>query len=349
MFSSKYTQYYLFAFGIIAIAGFMGMHSKQSFSSSNDEYALIKKYLLNESPLYGFNKPKLWIHSKYEVNSRQWKSFQSRTSTDLNQPYLHMTIRTIINHCSNDFNICLIDDNSFSRLIPSWDIDLASVAKPMRSHYREIGMLQLLYYYGGMIVPNSFLCMKNLKALYDENTRSLSGKSMPFACERVNHSVNQLKAPSLFLPTMYFMGAKKNDETIQELVEYLKLRNMNPHFTKEVDFNGDTSQWLNTAVKIGKMNLVDGRSIGIKTTGGKPILLDNLMEEDYLDLDANAYGIYIPAHEILKRTKYQWFAMVPSEEIFNVNAIIAKYLKASIVDSTSEFTKPKETRSVISI
>jgi hypothetical protein len=73
------------------------------------------------------------------------------------------------------------------------------------------------------------------------------------------------------------------------------------------------------------------------------------MEEDYLDLDANAYGIYIPSCEILKRTKYQWFAMVPSEEIFNVNAIIAKYLKASIVDSTSEFTKPKETRSVISI
>jgi hypothetical protein len=145
------------------------------------------------------------------------------------------------------------------------------------------------------------------------------------------------------------MGAKKNDETIQELVEYLKSRNMNPHFTKEVDFNGDTSQWLNNAVKIGKMNLVDGRSIGIKTTGGKPILLDNLMEEDYLDLDANAYGIYIPANEILRRTKYQWFALVPSEEIFNVNAIIAKYLKASIVDSTSEFTKPKETRSVISI
>lgn len=349
MFSSKYTQYYLFAFGIVAIAGFMGMHAKQPFSSSNDEYTLIKKYLLNESPLYGFNKPKLWIHSKYEVNSRQWKSFQSRTSTDLNQPYLHLTIRTIINHCSNDFNICLIDDNSFSRLIPSWDIDLASVAKPLRSHYREIGMLQLLYYYGGMLVPNSFLCMKNLKSFYDENTRSLSGKPMPFACERVNNTVNLMKAPSMFLPSIYFMGAKKNDETIKEVVEYLKSRNMNPHFTKEVDFNGDTSQLLNTAVKSGKMNLVDGRSIGVKTVGGKPILLDNLMEEDYLDLAIDAYGIYIPAGEILKRTKYQWFAMVPSEEVFNTNAIVAKYLKASIIDSSSEYTKPKETRSVISI
>ena len=343
MFSSKYAQYYLFAFGIIAVAGFIGMHSKQPFSSSNDEYTLIKKYLLNESPLYGFNKPKLWIHSKYEVNSRQWKSFQSRTSSDLNQPYLHLTIRTIINNCSNDFNICLIDDNSFSRLIPSWDIDLASVAEPLKSHYREIGMLQLLYYYGGMIVPNSFLCMKNLKGLYDAN----SGK--PFVCESLNKTVNQVKTPSIFIPSIHFMGAKKNDEIIRELVEYLKMRNMNPHFSEEVDFKGDTSQWCIRALKTEKMIVIDGRVIGIKTVEGKPILLDNLMEEDYLDLDASAYGIYIPAEDILKRYKYQWFAVVPSEEIFNVNSVIAKYLKASIVDTSNLYTKPRETRSVISI
>lgn len=345
MFSSKYAQYYIFAFGIIAVAGFVGMHGKQPFTSSNDEYTLIRKYLLNESPLYGFNKPKLWIHSKYEVNSRQWKSFQSRTSTDLNQPYLHLTIRTIINNCSNDFNICLIDDNSFARLIPSWDVDLASVAEPLKSHYREIGMLQLVYYYGGMIVPNSFLCMKNLKGLYDVNMQS--GK--PFVCETLNKTVNQLKTSSVFIPSIYFMAAKKNDETIRELVDYLKIRNMNPHFSEEVDFKGDTSQWCIRAVKAEKMIIIDGRVIGIKTVEGKPILLENLMEENYLDLEASACGIHIPAEDILKRHKYKWFAVVPSEEIFNVNSVIAKYLKASIVDTSNLYTKPKETRSVISI
>jgi hypothetical protein len=348
MFSSKYAQYYLLAIGLVAIAGIAGMKSKQPFTN-NDEYTLIKKYLLNESPLYGFNKPKLWIHSKYEVNSRQWQSFQSRSTTDLNQPYLHLTIRTIINHCSKDFNICLIDDNSFARLIPSWDIDLASVAEPLKSHYREIGMLQLLYYYGGMIVPNSFLCMRNLKPLYDQNIKSYSGKIVPFACEKVNNGVVDNKNPQIFVPSMYFMGAKKNDETVLQLVEYLKSRNMNPHFTQEVDFNGDTSKWIHTAVNNGQITRVDGRDVGIKTTEGKPILLENLMEEDYLALDTGTYGIYIPADEILKRTKYQWFAMVPSEEVFNTNAIIAKYLMSSIVDSSTDYTVQKETRSVISI
>ena len=93
MFSSNNTNY-LLAFSVIAIVSYIGMHMKQAFTT-NDEYDLIRKYLLNDSPLYGFNKPKLWIHSKYEVNSRHWKSFQSRTSTDLNQPYLHLTIKTI--------------------------------------------------------------------------------------------------------------------------------------------------------------------------------------------------------------------------------------------------------------
>ena len=78
-----------------------------------DDYKLIEQYLLNDSPLYGYNRPKIWIHSKYELNARKWKDFQSRNSTDLNQPYIHATIKTIINHCGNDFNVCLIDDESF--------------------------------------------------------------------------------------------------------------------------------------------------------------------------------------------------------------------------------------------
>ena len=48
--------------------------------------------------------------------------FHSRNTNNLNQPYLHLTIQSIIDHCSNDFHICLIDDDSFSKLIPEWDI-----------------------------------------------------------------------------------------------------------------------------------------------------------------------------------------------------------------------------------
>ena len=346
MFSST-KQNYLIAFSVIAIACYVGMNMKQPFEN-NDEYDLIRKYLLNDSPLYGFNKPKLWIHSKYEVNSRHWKSFQSRTSTDLNQPYLHLTIKTIINHCGKDFNICLIDDDTFSKLIPSWDIDLPTVAEPNKSYYRELGMLKLVYYYGGIVVPNSFLCTKSLKPLLQDAV----AEKTPFLCEKLNRSLSQAKDSNttpLFIPSVHFMGAKKNDETVKELIEYLKNRNLSAHFSSEPRFTGDTAHWCMDAVKQGKFKVIGGEHIGIKTQTGKPILLEELMEENYLDLVKSPYGIYIPADEILRRPKFQWFAAISSEEVFKTNAIIAKHLKASIVDSNSEYITPRAIKSVVSI
>lgn len=128
------------------------------------EYKAIRKYLLNDSPLYGFNKPKLWIHTKYDINARNW--LQTRNTTDLNQPYLLLTVQSIVNHCSEDFHICLINDESFSKLIPSWDASLSAMPEPLRSQTREIALLQLVYYYGGMVVPDSFVCLQNLLPLY---------------------------------------------------------------------------------------------------------------------------------------------------------------------------------------
>jgi len=349
MFDSKNTYHYLFAIGLIVTASYFGKTFKQAFDTKDDEYEMIRKYLLNDSPLYGFNKPKLWIHSKYELNARKWKSFQSRGSTDLNQPYLHLTIKTIIDHCGDDFNVCLIDDDTFSHLIPSWDIHVSSIAEPMRSHYRELGMAQLLYLYGGMVVPNSFICTKNLKGLYDQGL--VGGK--PFVCESLNRSVNLLsqKHKLLFSPNMFFCGTLKNDGTIRELVDYLKRRNTNPHFSSEVEFLGESSQWCIGQINAQKMNLVGGELIGVKTNGRKPILLEDLMGEEYIDLSSQSYGIYIPADELLVRTKYQWFPVLSSEEVLKSNAIISKYLMASIVDTNNEYYAQKsgEIRSVISI
>jgi hypothetical protein len=345
MFTQK-SYNYLIGFGVIVVVSYLGSRYKHTFDT-NDEYELIKKYLLNDSPLYGFNKPKLWIHTKYEINARKWKSFYSRNTTDLNQPYIHLTIKTIINHCGEDFNICLIDDETFSKLIPSWDIDLKTVAEPMKSHLRELGMLQLIYYYGGMTIPNSFICLRNLKNLYDEGT--IGNKC--FVTENINHSVNIQKQPHkmLFTPDTYIMGAKKNNSVILECIEYLKQRNSSHHFSSESNILGNTSMWCLYKIQDYHMNLIGGELVGVKTHKRKPIVLDDLMEENFLDVLPNIYGVYIPADEILSRTKYQWFAVLSSEEILKTNAIISKYLMASIVDSSDEYKKTTEIRSVISI
>lgn len=336
----------LLILGIVVATSYLAPKLKQTFKSE-DEYDLIKKYLLNDSPLYGYNKPKLWIHTKYETNARKWKSFNSRNSTDLNQPYIHLTIKSIINHCGNDFNVCLIDDDTFSKLIPNWDMNIQTVAEPLKSHYREIGLMNLLYFYGGMIVPNSFICMKNLKGLYDYGT----SENKPFVCENANKTLNQFKDKykTSFVPDTFFMGAPKNCASIQDYIEFLKLINANGHFSSENDFLGINSHWCTDEIEKQNMNLINGELIGIKTKKGRTIRIENLMEEQYLDLNSNTYGIYIPADEVKRRVKYQWFAVLSSEDIFESDPIIVKYLKLSIVNTQSEYTKSSVIPSVVAL
>uniref|UniRef100_A0A6C0HZN3 Uncharacterized protein n=1 Tax=viral metagenome TaxID=1070528 RepID=A0A6C0HZN3_9ZZZZ len=350
MFESKNIYKYAIVLGVIVVVSYFGDKVRSTFNTKDkDEYEMIKKYLLNDSPLYGYNKPKIWIHTKYDINARKWRDFYSRNTTDLNQPYIHLTIKSIINHCSDNFHICLIDDESFSKLIPTWDIDMNITPEPMRSQYRQLGLAQLLYYYGGMVVPNSFLCTRNLKELYDQGTLG----SKPFVCEAINRSsnINNKKDGSnlLFIPSTYFMGSKKNNIVILEYVEYLKERSLRGYYTNEYEFLGDTSIGSWGSVNKGKMNLVGGEFIGIKTNKGKQVLLEDLMEDNYLDLNPNMYGIYIPQDEILSRPKFQWFAVLDSAQILETKTFIAKHFKASIVDSYYDTTNSGEIKSTVAI
>ena len=105
----------LVAFGIL----FQKYLEKQaSKGGNNSNYNDVKQYLLTESSLAKSKKPIMWIYTPYEYNSRDWLSFGSRSSYNLNQPYLNLCVRSIINHCDKSFTICIVDDNSFAKLIP---------------------------------------------------------------------------------------------------------------------------------------------------------------------------------------------------------------------------------------
>jgi hypothetical protein len=345
LFSAKNIYLYVFALSLVAIASYVGNKFKAQFQDK-DEYDLVRQYLLNESPLYGNNKPKIWIHTKYEYNARVWKSFQSRSSLDLNQPYIHMTIKTIVDHCGDDFHICLIDDNTFSKLIPSWDVDLTGLAEPFKSRVREIGLAELVYYYGGMVLPNSFLCMKPLRDFYYDAT----AMDRPFVCEAVNRSANIVRQGQqgrlAFLPDLRIFGANKNDPTIKELVVYLKEKIQVPHFSGDRELLGEDGYWCLDQVAADKMNLVGGEVVGVKTKGRQPILLENLIEEDYLDLSPHCVGIAIPEEDVLARTKYQWFAVMDVQSILDGGFILSKYAKAAIVSGNREHLPDKVRRAI---
>ncbi len=348
---SKPLHYYALTLTIILVSGFVANKFKNAFET-HDEYDLIRAYLLNDSPLYGYNRPKIWIHSRFERNSRNWKSFMERSSYDLNQPYIHTTIRSIIDHCGDDFHICLIDDDTFSKLIPNWTIDLKTVASPMREHLREIAMAELVYYYGGISVPNSFLCLQPLIDIYNEYS------SKAFVFETLNRFCS-ISLPSgsgsanmkdkVFVPDHRFIGAPKNCAVLKEYIVYLKQRVQYGHFTSEPEFRGDSSAWMMDAISRDEMHLLSGDLIGIKTYKyGKPILIENLLEEDYLDLHPECLGIMIPSEDVLNRTKHNWFLATSVENFLESNTILAKYMKISMIHGVRNDI-PSSVKSVISL
>ena len=324
-------------FFILIVLGFLykRFEDKRMKQEGGDIYEAIQKYLLDDVTLGESKKPILWIHVPYEYNSRNWLSFGSRSSLDLNQPYLYLTIKSILKHCEDSFTVCIIDDTSFKKLIPGWNINMTTISDPILSNMRTLGLMKLLYIYGGLITPLSFLCLKDLNELYIKGTR---GDKM-FVCETVDRNATSVELD--FYPNLSFCGAPKECETIKELCDFIQ-RTVSHDYTADNKFLGEFDKWCNQGIHSGKINLIEGVEIGTKTVGEKQIILDDLMSNHYLDLYKGAYGILIPSDELLSRRKYEWFTRMSPKQVIESNTIIGNYLLLSVAPTQGSMLKPLE-------
>jgi hypothetical protein len=292
-----------------------------------NDFEYIRKYLLEDNKYSlgssKIKKPIMWIHIPYEYNSRSWLSFGSRNTKELNQPYLYLTVKSIINHCGDSFNICLIDDNSFSQLMPDWNIDFSKLTDPILSNMRQLAMLKLVYLFGGMTVPMSFICFNNLIDIYEKETEN----NKMFVFENKNDSVTAINKP--YLPDIKFMGAKKENESIRNLIEYIEII-ISKDSTAQLDFIQQFNRQVQDKVRNNEINMVDSAFIGIKDAEYNRITIEHLFSDNLIQLNPNTYGIYIPANEILKRKHYYWFVYLSPKEVLKVDANISKYLLLGI-------------------
>lgn len=296
-------------------------------------YDMIKKYLLDESSLGKSDKPILWIHIEFERNARWWSSFFSRSSECLNQPYKHLTIKSIIDSCGESFNICLIDDKTFNNIIPGWTTKVAGLPSPLRPHLRELAMAKMLHCYGGMAIPSSFLCFKDLIPLYNKalGCGAISMFSGELRCMSVDSSYSD------FAPSHKIMGCHKESGAMREYINYLE-KQVSIDYTNEMDFVGYTDRYLYEMVKSKKIMALDASYFGVQNRDGDEVFLEDLLEEnESFALHKRAYGLYIPDDEILKRTKYQWFARLSPEQVLESNTVIGRCI-LELLSIQSEMT-----------
>jgi hypothetical protein len=316
---------YILLFVIVIILSMLlqRYYEKKERLETKDRYISIRNYLLNETSLGKNKKPLLWIHIPYEYNSRNWLDFNSRKSLELNQPYLYLTVQSIIEKCDDDFNICLIDDAAFSKIIPNWEINMKLISDPILTYMRQLAMVKLIHIYGGMIVPISFACFKNLDEMYKKGTRN----DKVFLCETINDNITSTSYN--VYPNIQFMGANKNNAMIEELINFME-RTVSKDNTDQLNFAGEFNRWCNTRVYNNKINLIDGKEIGIKNMDDEIILVDNLLNSDYVSFYENMFGILIPSKMILKRKKYEWFARLSAEQVLQSDTILSKHILVSL-------------------
>jgi hypothetical protein len=319
----KFSQYthYIYPLTITIIMSLI--YNKYKKSEDEDDnmrnYKIVKQYLLNDSSLAQSKKPIIWIHMDYEANARQWQSFFSRKTEDLNQPYLYLTLKSIIDKCGEDFNICLIDDDTFGNIIPGWTVDLSLVASPIKMKIRQLALAKILYYYGGFLLPSSFICFQNLAPLY----YSLTDGGKMFVGELVSRTDVSDKVD--FFPSTKFMGCQKNCQLMSEYISYLEI-NTSTDFTAESHFLGSYNRWCYEKINSGRMNMIPADMLGARDTAGKQITIDVLMSNNFLSLSERVQGLYLPADEILRRTAYQWFARLSAKQALASDTTIGKYL-----------------------
>lgn len=299
------------------------IYNKYKNGEDDDEqmrnYKLVKQYLLNDSSLAKSKKPLMWIHMVYDNNARWWPSFSSRNTDNLNQPYQYLTMKSLIDKCGDNFNVCLIDDDTFTNIIPGWSIDMALVADPIKSKIRQLALARLLYNYGGFLIPSSFLCFQNLFPLYE----SLTAGGKMFVAEMVNHK--GVSDQITFFPSTKFMGCQKGCQMMSNYINYLEPL-VSTDFTAESHFVDAFGRWCFEKIMQNEMNMIPAELIGARDLNGKPVTLEMLMSNNFLNLNGKIQGIYIPADEILKRIKYQWFARLSAKQALDSDTTIGKYL-----------------------
>jgi hypothetical protein len=329
--NNKNVMNYIFIIfiGLVILYLCQRFQKKLDRENKDEDYNLIQKYLLSSREDFRLNKsskPILWLYVPHAYNSRNWLSFGSRSSENLNQPYLYLTVKSIIEKCDNSFHICIIDDYSFSKLIPNWNINMDKLSYPMKKYIIDLGLTKLLYMYGGIIVPISFVCNRDLISLYYQGIEN----DTPFLCEFVNRNINSTYND--FYPSIEFMGSTRESPIIADLIEFMQII-ISQDYTDEVKFLGEFDRWCENKIKENKMKIICGSLIGTKTIDDKQILIDNLLSEDYIKINKKTYGIYIPQNELMSRHYYNWFVRMSPQQVLEGNMIISKYiLLANIPD-----------------
>lgn len=277
-----------------------------------DETIDIDYFFYSSEKLTNAKKRKIWIHIPHEKNARNWTDGSDRTSTDLNQPYMLLCIKSIIDHCSQNYDIIIFNDTNMCDILADMDIDLGKLSGALLDKYREICLLEILYRHGGVIMPPSIFLNSSLHLIDNRDTWYVS----EFKNEKNISHMNTL-------PSIKLTGSNEKNKELKNYIDYL-----NKILVQ--DFGESSLVYNQNYFKVNAIPTLSGKLIGTVNTFGDVISLDDLMSDKKIKLCNTNIGLYIPANELLHRKIYQWFCYLNEEQVLKANIFISEYMRENL-------------------
>ncbi len=244
---------------------------------------------------------KMWVHVPIDLNAREWISFGSRTSNQLNLSFMNLCIKSIVDWCSQSYDIILYHDRDIGDLLEC-EVDLTRISGEELERARYKYTLEILYKYGGVLLPPSIYMRNNFKH-QDVLDRW-------FVCDRLNSQVEN----SIYGPSAFITGAPANDPELRAYLDTLKPE----EFRKE--------EFQKNYFKENKVFVLDGTIFGTKNSAGDPVTLDDLMSNQKLTLSEYNLGVYMPYQELLSRNAYKWFCKMSERQVLSCNCAFSYYM-----------------------
>jgi hypothetical protein len=129
-------------------------------------------------------------------------------------------------------------------------------------------------------------------------------------------------------PNHKLFGCAKKNENMKELCNYMETV-ISTDNTNETDFIGNLDRFIFKLMNRHAIHKIPGNLMGTKTVKGDIIIIDDLLGNSKIEFDKEAFGIYLPSDEILKRQKYGWFGRSNKVQILSSNTNVGKLFTLS--------------------
>ena len=276
-------------------------------------------------------KPNLWIH----LNTQSTLPFPgmsllpgmqtSTTRIDKVPAFEQLCAYSVLFHNASEFNVVLITDDDFSLLLPGWSVNLDAVPEDGRKAVRDVALLRILYYYGGMLVPSTFAATAPFSKAIAMPSALPKDNVLAFATPTtgINRSEEGGVQEPLFGPSPRFMYSAPNNPTVKRLIDMLSVKT-GTH-AQVAAFEDRASTAMRQLMQEGRVGVLSGELIGTKDAEGQPV--DVAEAIDGFKRAPHSVGVLVPGF-VYRVRKYGWLMRESPAKILAGSTWLAAQIRA---------------------